>query len=98
MAIEIDNRGWIDILCDGIVREKVRFCCSCGNIVPRWGGTFRIGQRNYKTCPSCFAEAMEHYTRGSLVGFMSYHDWDLNFEKQKAIRAALLAYNLKDIY
>lgn len=98
MTIKIDNRGWVDLLCDGIVQHKVRFCVNCANLVSRWGGSYRIGYRNYKLCPPCFAESMEHYSRGSLVGFMSYNAWDVNFEKQKAIRAALLSYNLKELY
>lgn len=97
-CMKIDGRGWIDLLCDGVVQHKVRFCCSCGNLVNKWGGTFRVGERSYKLCPGCFAEAMAHYTRGTLVGFMSYQGWDLNYEKQKAIRAALLAHNLKEMY
>jgi hypothetical protein len=86
-----ETRGWISLLCDGVVRNKVRICSRCGHFVKFYGGSFKTHSKTYRLCSSCFANSTQHLINGSLEGLISYEKWDLNLQTLATLEAALLS-------
>jgi len=93
--IAMDSPTWISLMCDGVVKNKVRICARCGSFVDSYAGEFKKNSKTYRLCSPCLANSLQHLVNGSLDGLIAYEKWENNLETLATLESALLDHYLQ---